>query len=663
MLDIKNFILLEYIDILLEGVDDHQPKDGRWDSPLGAGSSSAKYRFNVDGDACGTPQAPCYHVNISGDGTNGVSISFSRNGSYSDENKGVGMAVFRGVLKALGEYVNVVKPAKMMWSPVTKSVPNKVTGTIINPDARASVYDGWAIRHLFPDKYVGMKNNWIRRDIYDSEYIPNGYPPIPEGITQGSSAKEKSQALEALRTGIEQNQATIRQHEEERRRQEQQRREEEQRRRYEEEERQREERRRRQEQQLQDTINNPQHNQDSIRVGDIVYVADPEHDRHERIGKVERMQMGDSYYGDHDEDGDLHALIRYQNNEDDHEFTGTTERVAVSQLRKETPESGSRRDERRRAAVAELQSNPTQNPGGVNEGDEIITYMPENPHSTQNGLLGKLMRLQRSGGVLMAKVEWDDHAKEVLGERQMNKTVNVKFLKKATPEQIAQIHRDRRAHDIEQEVERSRRRFQGGGPQVQNNAEIEELVNHPANPNHLRPGDYVKAVSGVRWRDRDRTGILVRLEKDSWSSDRLNGWIQFHGSRAEPTRVWNLDGLVRDESPEAASMRSRAAAAEERRTRLTTGAGGRNIGDPVTVATGVHRGKTGRILSFRQSGQNVSVVVASHEGNFTVSVRALQPVAPAATPPAAQTPPGTPPPATESFNLSFGGFLRRRLLG
>lgn len=659
MLDFKNFIFLEYIDTLLEGVEDHQPKDGKWDSPIGPGTGSAKYRFNVDGDACGTPQAPCYQVNISGDGSNGVSISFSRQGSYSDENKGVGMSVFRGVLKALGEYVTVVKPAKMMWSPVTKSVPNKVTGTIINPDARASVYDGWAIRHLFPDKYVGMKNNWIRRDIYDSEYIPNGYPPIPDTISAESSAKEKSQALEALRTGIEQNQATIRQHEEERRRQEQERREAEQRRRYEAEQREREEERRRQEQQLQDAIGNREHNPDGIQVGDIVYVAVPWHTNHERIGKVERMQMGDSYYGDHQDDEPLHALIRYQSNEDDHEFSGSTERVAVSQLRKETPESSGARDQRRRAAVAELQSDPTQNPGGVNEGDEIITYMPENPHSPQNGLLGKIVRLQRSSNILMAKIEWDDHAKEVLGERQRDKQVNVKFLKKATPEQIAQIHRDRRAHDIEQEVERSRRRFQGSGPQVQNNAEIEELVNHPANPNHLRPGDYVKAENGVRWRDRGRTGILVRLEKDSWSSDRLNGWIQFHGSRAEPTRVWNLDGLVRDESPEATSMQQRAAAAEQRRTRLTTGAGGRNIGDSVTVATGVHRGKTGRILSFRQSGQNVSVVVASHEGNFTVSVRALQPL-PATTPPASQTPPPGAAPATESYNLSFGGFLRRR---
>jgi hypothetical protein len=166
----------EYIDfrwdkLITEDLDQHQPLDGYWEKPLDQLDQygTARYFFSVAGDDCkqhvgNNPNTPCYAVNISGNPASEVSVSFSRRGSYSDQHRGVGMDASGGRTQGHERLsIKAKKPAALSWSPVLKSQANPHTtnperaGKIINPEARKHVYEKWATRHLFPDKYVGLR--------------------------------------------------------------------------------------------------------------------------------------------------------------------------------------------------------------------------------------------------------------------------------------------------------------------------------------------------------------------------------------------------------------------------------------------------------------------------------------------------------------------------
>lgn len=153
-----------------------EPKDGKWISPN-------RYDFNVEGDPCldakGEPDETgvrrCYSVSIAG-GEEGISVAFYRNGSVSDQNLGVGQDVFDGVRKALSEYITKNKPKVINWSPVMSSKFK---------NSREKAYEIWSIKALWPDLYVSPQvNQWIRRDVYDSKYVPLGYPPVPKNASK-----------------------------------------------------------------------------------------------------------------------------------------------------------------------------------------------------------------------------------------------------------------------------------------------------------------------------------------------------------------------------------------------------------------------------------------------------------------------------------------------
>ena len=64
----------------------------------------------------------------------------------------------------------------------------------------------------------------------------------------------------------------------------------------------------------------------------------------------------------------------------------------------------------------------------------------------------------------------------------------------------------------------------------------------------------------------------------------------------------------------------------------------------MSIVSGIHRGKSGRIVNFRMSGANATAVIAQLEGpNINVKISSLQP------------PTSTPEPAAESF--SFRDYL------
>lgn len=191
------FMQLEVFDA--NSIQQHQPKDGRWEPPLDKPSGSYSFYFNVPGDNCGTPAEPCYTVYIENT-EYGASVSFARNDSIEDSNKGVANEVFMSVLKALSEFIDAKHPVELGWISVTKTKINPITGELTNPNAREHIYEKWALRNLFPDRYVPIdSSNWVRRDIYDSNYVRSlGYPPVPKGVTGSSSLSQKKIAYNKM---------------------------------------------------------------------------------------------------------------------------------------------------------------------------------------------------------------------------------------------------------------------------------------------------------------------------------------------------------------------------------------------------------------------------------------------------------------------------------
>ena len=144
------------------------PKDGRW---LG----NNNYVFNIEGDDCvddmgNRRSSHCYNVKFDAYG-NGVSISFDRVGSYGDQNLGLGQQVFDGVRKAVSEYIAKNKPELLKWSPILSKE---------GKESRSKAYEIWSVKALWPELYVSPSVNlWMRRDVYDKQYVPSGYPPVP----------------------------------------------------------------------------------------------------------------------------------------------------------------------------------------------------------------------------------------------------------------------------------------------------------------------------------------------------------------------------------------------------------------------------------------------------------------------------------------------------
>jgi hypothetical protein len=274
--------------------------------------------------------------------------------------------------------------------------------------------------------------------------------------------------------------------------------------------------------------------------------------------------------------------------------------------------------------------------------------MNNSPEHALNGLFGKLKKFKMTSSDLLGYVDWDDAAKEVLG-RQNKNAVYVHFLKKATPEAIQQARHAKRQYDIDQEVERNRQRHSRPvGPEVEQPEDLHAIVNHPNNPLHLKPGDHIVYNGYVRGRRRGfgpYKGYIVSMRISRWNQDRVEAQIRLHGSTARRLiSVPNIDRLQRDESSESQAILARQQQRQQRQQRLTGAIGGYNIGDSVAVVSGIHRGKSGRIINFRMSGQNATAVIAQLEGpNINVKISALQP------------PANTPAPTAENF--SFRDYL------
>lgn len=158
------------------------------------------FNFDVEGDDC-SPKW-CYSAYFEEIKTNSYELEFRRLGNNSkDVRKGVGIKVIMAVMYAIMEFIKKKNPEVLSWSPVKTKTANPVTGQIKNPEGRRDVYDNFAIKSLLPI-YVSLEaNEWMRKDIYERDYVTKGYPPIPDSLTTASPTQEKKAFLQKIRAG------------------------------------------------------------------------------------------------------------------------------------------------------------------------------------------------------------------------------------------------------------------------------------------------------------------------------------------------------------------------------------------------------------------------------------------------------------------------------
>lgn len=109
-----------------------------------------------------------------------VSLVINKDGRYYDSGYKLPDVIESNILKALNEFIRTKNPEGLKWGHITKSLMNPVTKQY-DPNERENIFESWAKTWLFPKSYVPLKpTHWIRRDIYDSKYVPQGYPPVPQ---------------------------------------------------------------------------------------------------------------------------------------------------------------------------------------------------------------------------------------------------------------------------------------------------------------------------------------------------------------------------------------------------------------------------------------------------------------------------------------------------
>ena len=173
------------------GSDVGKPKYSEW-------IRNNLFYFDVEGDVC-SPNW-CYLVYFEELASNAYEVEFRRGSNNSkDERRGVGIQVLGAVFYAIREFIEKNNPDYLKWIPSKTKTPNPVTGEIRNPEGRRDAYDILSIKNIFPE-YVSVRiNEWMRRDIYERDYVPKGYPSIPENLTIDSSSVKKKQFLQNIR--------------------------------------------------------------------------------------------------------------------------------------------------------------------------------------------------------------------------------------------------------------------------------------------------------------------------------------------------------------------------------------------------------------------------------------------------------------------------------
>lgn len=526
-----------------------------------------------------------------------------------------------------------------------------------NTEARRSVYDQWSSRFLFPS-YIGFDTTWMNREEYeDLRKRDPSYPPVPEDISMDSSPAKKSKALKSMRQEFEDNK---RKKIEDQMRQERERREEERQHRL----RRLEELGNRAEELIERALADETKNPQRVQKDDLVYSLNwnPESqitgNYIQKITEIlingqslEEIRNGQAYtlsIGDLTDSSPVEARVISQAEpfgSDTRFDTRTAERVSLQSLEKLSNNPNIMRERKQKKLRYLLDPSRGNNPNGVEKGDEVIVF-GESWISLRRfyGAIGTIIDFRIRGSNILAEIDYsgeNDNFNDILEAVFLP----LRYLFKATPEKVREIKSEinqqtqaQREQEFQSSTRRARRSLERRTrPVLQTNQD--DLTNHPNNPLGLKVGD------PVNWRGYVGEPPSVIIYMDIFRNDlrtRIQSKRNMGGDQI--FTLYSLDGVTRDESEEGIQYANRFRRRAQRADILTTGTGGHNIGDTVTVITGRNRGKTGRIINFRVSGNNPVAVIRQDDGSqFTSIIRSLQP------------PASTPEPTAESF--SFKGFL------
>lgn len=626
-------------DLLMEGVGEKRPKDGFWRYSEADGSpkdGDNNFYFNVDGDDCSKCSNGCspqskkrvYRVSI-GKGYESITVSFFRCDSTSGSDQGVFTDVINGVLYAISEYVLKHRPVKISWSAVSKS------GLSINPQARASIYEKWSIRYLFPDKYVKAGTYWVRRDVYDSQYVAMmNKPAVPDWVKEDSNPGVKKRAMEEMwQKQLEGMTPEMRKQtldaiaDNERREKEQN------------------EKARRMMDILKSKRESEEYNPNRIKAGDAVYWKQ-EDSNNTLIGHVKEFTMGDPFsYAPINEDSPLFATVKatsmvglvteYMPKPSEVEGLRLYRTVHIKPAKLEKYDEKARKTFIDQVRISESEaSSPAKNPNGIKDGDDVIFF---DPNTSKRVLRGKVDYMTTVG----VFIDWDEQSKSILGD-DSTKPRLLHSVYKDTPEESARIQSIIRHKEVER---RLAARMARGNPMA-GVVPLSDpsLVDHPENPNRIKPGDVVVAstswnVPRVYW---NKKFLVTQMQLTRYGA--IDVTLKPMVGRASPITAIRARYLQKDETPEAAEAIARTQRSSEAQAARQQQMGGHSIGDTVSIISGMHRGKTGRIVGFRMQRGVLNAVVALPDGtDARVKIASLQP------------PAGSPAPTSEGF--SFAGFL------
>lgn len=492
----------------------------------------AIYRFNVLGDGCGensNPRDPCncekpphigistcYKVVFSGRPEDGVKVSFSRgigNNKFSDvrlsyDENGritpVGANVFIGVKKAFQEYIEKLNPVSIDWESVSRDTfaVSQSFGNNKNKNVRDNIYNFWSAKNLFPNKFVGIQGFWLKRDIYDKQLVPLGFPEIPDTVTymitdkfgnriqktesvkEDSSASVKKAALDSMNKQIIQKlsnwqkllndfKINLKSENERTRRQDL-------------------------EQKIKEKTSllgykrakEEEYNPAKIQVNDIVKIKTAS-----GIDFFMNAIVRNFYANAHEKQ--LYAEIQLQSNPSSNKFEGEFRKILVKEL---TVTKSFENDIKyyKNLLFEKIKEH------NLDIGDKVVSnFKSPNVLSQLLGVVQKLFLHKNLDGSISLKVKvlWDDHAASMLRNRQ-NNLVFASVLEKIDPRSELMIKTKQRDFGIQQRIEKNKKRK--SLVKTQNDAEAENFG--------LKIGDRVKITSGIY---AGKTGEISLFQKSS----------------------------------------------------------------------------------------------------------------------------------------------------
>ena len=657
----------------------------------------------------------CYKVRFSGDSRNvesGISIAFFRRNKIDDVDRGFGTDVFNGVLKGIQEYIKANKPYSVNWSPVYKSAP-RGEKKIDNPQARKKVYELWARQTLFP-KYVSYReNHWVRKDIYDKYFTADylGSHKFPE-ISNEIRSIERKEAIEKIRQHAGKNLYQVRYLIQSKMQEDQKIEEREKLKEklnspefnpqsirsndlvaFKKIEEDRESGATidylSQSTALKRALSRLNHHLNDSDINDMIY------------GQVlpmestdEEPNSEDAYFIDDNgnrvsSERAKHIIVKVKIYR---KFsTPIVAKAPLNELSKISESEVETRKQNAEVALREKLNDRTLNPKEFKVGDKVLLARPyaddfqyESPENASSmrlqgaamsakylGSVGEITNISYnhetrfSNSSLQAEVRLiPEESLEPNFVSTYERTYIVNLLTdrlhKFTDENKRKYLAAKEAAEREKIIQARRSRLERAAARDQERAELgrrasdpemQELIDHPSNPSHVKPGDRIKILTedearqrgisrGYSIRNAGREAVVVSLRKYFLFNVTTPGEVPFkvvvEYKVVRSTIQAGIDATlvekITDERIER--LQQRASARAQARQGIVGGSatGGRQIGDMATVATGPHAGKKGHILGWRTSGAytyakiRTEATPSAPSEDIQVNVNLLEPV-------------------------------------